>query len=62
MAEQTRAEHVRIEHLPQHIAQSVVLKGWLYASRSSGKLIFLQLRDGSGFVQCVLFKNDVSPE
>jgi asparaginyl-tRNA synthetase len=48
--------------LAQHVAQSVVLKGWLYASRSSGKLIFLQLRDGSGFAQCVVFKNDVSAE
>ena len=40
----------------------MVLRGWLYASRSSGKLIFLQLRDGSGFAQCVVFKGDVSPE
>ena len=56
------AEHVSIERLAEHVGQTVLLKGWLYASRSSGKLIFLQLRDGSGYAQCVLFKNDVSPE
>ena len=62
------AEHVSqmsvvsIERLAEHVGQTVQLKGWLYASRSSGKLIFLQLRDGSGYAQCVVFKNDVSPE
>jgi asparaginyl-tRNA synthetase len=39
--------------------QSVQLKGWLYNKRSSGKLHFLQLRDGTGTVQCVVFKGDV---
>jgi asparaginyl-tRNA synthetase len=61
-AETTVAQHVPIERLSEHVGQSVVLKGWLYASRSSGKLIFLQLRDGSGFAQCVIFKQDVAPE
>ena len=56
------AQHVPIERLSEHVGQSVVLKGWLYTSRSSGKLIFLQLRDGSGYAQCVVFKQDVSPE
>ena len=36
--------------------ESVTLKGWLYNKRSSGKLAFLQLRDGTGIVQCVVFK------
>ncbi len=45
-----------INELKNHIGESVVLKGWLYNSRSSGKLVFLQLRDGSGIVQCVVFK------
>src|SRR5438045_6127061 len=45
-----------IDHLKDHIGQSVTLKGWLYNSRSSGKLVFLQLRDGTGIVQCVVFK------
>ncbi len=42
--------------------RQVVLKGWLYNKRGSGKLKFLQVRDGSGTIQCVVFKGDVSPE
>jgi asparaginyl-tRNA synthetase len=45
-----------INELKNHIGEEVILKGWLYNSRSSGKLVFLQLRDGSGIVQCVVFK------
>ncbi len=42
--------------------KEVTLMGWLYNKRSSGKLHFLQLRDGTGVIQCVMFKGDVSPE
>src|SRR3982750_4901689 len=45
-----------INQLKDHIGEEVTLKGWLYNSRSSGKLVFLQLRDGTGIVQCVVFK------
>ena len=45
-----------INELKNHIGEQVTLKGWLYNSRSSGKLVFLQLRDGTGIVQCVVFK------
>ena len=45
-----------INQLKDHIGGSVVLKGWLYNKRSSGKLVFLQMRDGTGIVQCVVFK------
>ena len=45
-----------INELKNHIGEEVTLKGWLYNSRSSGKLSFLQLRDGTGIVQCVVFK------
>ncbi|HSK72852.1 MAG TPA: asparagine--tRNA ligase [Pyrinomonadaceae bacterium] len=45
-----------INELKNHIGEEVTLKGWLYNSRSSGKLVFLQLRDGTGIVQCVVFK------
>jgi asparaginyl-tRNA synthetase len=38
------------------------LKGWLYNKRSSGKITFLQLRDGSGFIQGVLEKENVAEE
>ena len=47
-----------INELKGHIGSEVTLKGWLYNSRSSGKLVFLQLRDGTGIVQCVVFKGN----
>ncbi len=47
-----------INELKNHIGEAVVLKGWLYNSRSSGKLVFAQLRDGTGIVQCVVFKGN----
>ncbi len=53
--------HVFISDLKQSIGETVVLKGWLAGTRSSGKIAFLQLRDGTGFVQGVLAKND-APE
>src|SRR5436309_10666153 len=45
-----------INKLKGHIGETVTLKGWLYNKRSSGKLVFLQLRDGTGIVQCVVFR------
>ncbi|HKE57793.1 MAG TPA: amino acid--tRNA ligase-related protein, partial [Pyrinomonadaceae bacterium] len=51
-----------INQLSEHDGQEVTLKGWLYNLRSSGKILFLQLRDGTGVVQCVVLKNSVSPE
>src|ERR1700684_4536701 len=53
---------VSIAHLSRHVGQEVTLRGWLYNKRSSGKLHFLEMRDGTGIVQCVVFKGDVSPE
>ena len=50
---------VPIQNLKEHLGESVTVQGWLAGSRSSGKIAFLQLRDGSGFVQGVLAKNDV---
>ena len=51
-----------INKLKDKIGEEVTLKGWLYNSRSSGKLVFPQLRDGTGIVQCVIFKGNVSEE
>ena len=53
---------VSIARLADHVGQEVTLRGWLYNKRSSGKLHFLEVRDGSGVVQAVVFKGDVSPE
>ena len=50
---------VPIQNFKEHLGESVTIQGWLAGSRSSGKIAFLQLRDGSGFVQGVLAKNDV---
>jgi asparaginyl-tRNA synthetase len=50
---------IYIEDIGQHDGQTVTLKGWLYNKRSSGKLRFLQLRDGTGIIQCVVFKKGV---
>ena len=51
-----------INQLSQYDGKEVALKGWLYNLRSSGKILFPQLRDGTGIVQCVVLKNAVSPE
>jgi len=53
---------VYIKDLSKHIGEEVTLKGWLYNKRSSGKIKFLILRDGSGYTQCVVVKNNVSDE
>src|ERR1700686_70576 len=55
-------ETVRIKDLPKHIGEQVIVNGWLYNKRSSGKLQFPILRDGSGYLQCVVFKKEVSEE
>ena len=49
----------RIQDLPSAVGGTVTVAGWLTGSRSSGKIAFLQLRDGTGFVQAVVAKNDV---
>jgi asparaginyl-tRNA synthetase len=45
-----------------HEGNEVTLRGWIYNKRSSGKLQFLLLRDGTGIIQCVAFKGNFSPE
>ena len=56
------AEHVHIEELADHVGKTVSIKGWLYAKTGKGRLQFLQVRDGTGIVQCVVFKKEVSQE
>lgn len=53
---------VYIKDLSKHVGAEVTLRGWLYNKRSSGKLKFLIMRDGTGYVQCVVFKGNVSEE
>ncbi len=52
----------RVSSLGEHAGGMVRLQGWLYQSRSSGKIAFLMLRDGTGIVQCVIAKADVGEE
>ena len=56
------AEQVFIEGIGDHIGATVTIKGWLYAKTGKGRLQFLQVRDGTGVLQCVVFKNAVTPE
>ena len=53
---------VYISDLASYVGQVVTLRGWLYNKRSSGKVKFLILRDGSGYLQCVVFKGNVSED
>ncbi len=53
---------VTVEEVGKHEGAVVTLRGWLTARRSSGKLHFLQVRDGTGTIQCVMGKRDVTPE
>jgi asparaginyl-tRNA synthetase len=50
-----------IQDLKNHIGQEVTIAGWMYNKRGSGKLYFLQLRDGSGTTQGVVVVADVDP-
>jgi asparaginyl-tRNA synthetase len=54
--------HVYISDISRHDGEEVLLRGWLYGKRSSGKLHFLQIRDGTGVIQCVVSKKDVPEE
>jgi asparaginyl-tRNA synthetase len=51
--------HTYINKIGEHVGQSVTIKGWLHNRRSSGKIHFLVVRDGTGFLQVVMGKRDV---
>lgn len=53
---------ISVENLDTYIGQEVTLNGWVYDKTEKGKLIFVKLRDGTGIVQCVIFKPNVSEE
>jgi asparaginyl-tRNA synthetase len=48
-----------INKIGEHVGQTVTIKGWLHNRRSSGKIHFLVVRDGTGFLQVVMGKKDV---
>lgn len=51
-----------IEDIAQHAGETVTIKGWLHNRRSSGKIHFLIVRDGTGFLQAVMSKAAVGDE
>jgi asparaginyl-tRNA synthetase len=51
-----------IEDIGKHLGDEVKIKGWLYNKRSSGKIHFLLVRDGTGLIQCVMTKESMSGE
>jgi asparaginyl-tRNA synthetase len=53
---------VEISHLSQFVGEEVLVQGWLYNLRESGKLLFPLFRDGTGVVQGVVVKKAVLPE
>jgi asparaginyl-tRNA synthetase len=53
---------IKLQDIAKHTDQSVTIEGWLADKSSKGKLAFLRIRDGSGFIQATVFKNDVSQE
>jgi asparaginyl-tRNA synthetase len=54
--------NVHISALSKHVGASVTVRGWVTHLRSSGKVAFIVMRDGSGTLQCVLVKSQLTPE
>lgn len=55
-------ERVELKDIAAHVGKDVLLKGWSFNARSSGKIAFVQFRDGTGRIQVVVAKNEVSEE
>ncbi len=52
-------EKIFVSEINQYLNKQVKIQGWVHNFRSSGSLYFLQIRDGSGFIQAIISKNDV---
>src|SRR5436309_9969390 len=57
MSVETPAQRITISEAGQHVGETVSIPGWLYNLRRSGKIVFPQLRDGTGLMQCVAVKS-----
>jgi asparaginyl-tRNA synthetase len=55
-------DHIYIQDIAQFVGKEITMKGWLADKTDKGKLQFLKFRDGTGFIQAVVFQKDVSPE
>jgi len=58
----SKLDSILISHASEHVGKEVQLKGWVYNKRGSGKVKFLILRDGTGYMQCVYFKGNLDEE
>lgn len=52
-------EVVHVDQISKYLGKEIQLQGWIYNRTDKGKLCFLLVRDGSGFIQCVAFKGDL---
>jgi asparaginyl-tRNA synthetase len=52
-------EVIRVSDISKYAGQDILIQGWVYNRTDKGKLCFLLVRDGSGFIQCVAFKGDL---
>ncbi len=55
-------QSIDISHVAEHVGEEVELEGWVYNKRSSGSLVFLIVRDGTGFIQAVAVKGEIPDE
>src|ERR1700687_5175066 len=55
-------EATPISHIGEKVGQTATVQGWLYNKRSSGKIQFLIVRDGTGYLQAVVPRAEVAPE
>ncbi len=62
MSNATNRPIATIRSLADHIGEEVTLQGWCYAKTGKGKLVFLQVRDGTGVCQAVVFRGNVQEE
>ncbi len=62
MSEQIEATYTTVSAVKNLEGKLARLEGWLYNKRSSGKILFLILRDGTGVIQCVATKNELGDD
>ncbi|HNV96962.1 MAG TPA: asparagine--tRNA ligase [bacterium] len=55
-------QKILVSKIKDFLEKEVILNGWVSNFRSSGQIYFIQLRDGSGFIQCIVSKNDTNEE
>ncbi len=55
-------KNIYISDLSKYVGEEIEIRGWLYNKRSSGKVAFLEVRDGTGIVQAIAVKNEAGEE